>query len=134
MASDPIEKRESPDSLGQLASDIGTLIRQELELAKTEMAEKAKSAGIGAGMLSASAVTALLTLVSITALVIVLLALVLPVWAAVLIVTVLWGAATAVLALMGKRKVQDAAPFVPQQTIENVKEDVAWARRGVKSP
>ena len=134
MASEPQENRESPRSLGQLASDIATLVRREVELAKAEMMEKAKSAGIGAGMLSASAVTGLLTLGSLTALFIVALSLVLPPWAAVLIVTVLWGTATATLALLGKRKVADAGPFVPEQTIENVKEDMAFARRGVKSP
>jgi len=57
------------------------------------------------------------------------LALVVPPWAAVLIVTVLWAAATVTLALLGKRKVQDAGSLVPEQTIENIKEDVAWARR-----
>ncbi|MBV8344844.1 MAG: phage holin family protein [Candidatus Eremiobacteraeota bacterium] len=133
-ASQTNENRESPSSLGQLASDIATLVREEMRLAKAEMAEKAKSAGVGAGMLSASAVTALFTLASLTALGIVTLALVLPLWLAVLIATVIWGGVTAGLALLGKRKVADAAPFVPEQTIENIKEDVAWARRGVRPP
>ena len=83
-------------------------------------------------MLSASALTALLTLGSLTVLLMVVLALIIPLWAAVLLVTLLWGATTAALAWLGKRKVDDAAPFVPEQTIENVKEDVAWARRRAK--
>ncbi len=128
----PTTSEESPSSLSQLASDIVTLVRHELELAKTELSEKIKSAGIGAGMLSASAVTALLTLGSLTAFLMVVLWLVMPLWAAVLLVTLLWGGITAALALLGKRKVEDAAPFVPEQTIENVKEDVSWARRRAK--
>lgn len=122
----------SASSVGQFASDMAVLIREEVELAKAELAEKAKSAGVGAGMLSASALTAILTLGSLTALVIVALSLVTPLWAAVLAVTVLWAAATATLALFGKKKVEDATPFVPEQTIEHLKEDVAWAQHGAK--
>ena len=129
-ASEPSEHQGPPSSVAQLASDIASLVRHELQLAKAEMAEKAKSAGIGAGMLSASAVAALLTLGSLTALVMVGLAQLLPLWLSVLIVTLLWAVATATLALLGKRKVEDAVPFVPEQTIENIKEDAAWVRRG----
>jgi len=107
-------------------------VRQEIQLARDEMAEKVKSAGVGAGMLSASALTGLFTLACASALVIVALALVLPLWAAVLVVTALWGGATATLAMLGKRKVEDAGPFVPEQTIAHVKEDLASARRDVK--
>lgn len=123
---------ESPNAIQQLASDVTTLIQHEIELAKAELAEKVKSAGIGAGMLSASAVAGLLTLVSLTAFVAVLLALVIPPWAAVLAVTVLWGVVTVVLALLGKGKVDAAGPFLPERTIENLKKDMAQARRRVK--
>ena len=123
---------ESAASLQQLAGDIATLIRHEIELAKAELGEKLKTAGVGAGMLSASAIGGLITLACLTALVAVLLTLVLPAWVAVLIVTVVWAAATAALALAGKKKVQDAGPFVPEQTIANVKEDMEWARRRAK--
>ena len=122
---------DTPSSLQQLASDILLLVREELELAKTELAEKAKSAGLGAGMLSASALTGTLTLGCLTVLIIVALASVLPLWGAVFIATILWAAITASLALLGKKKVEDATPFVPEQTIENVKEDIARARARV---
>ena len=128
MATDRTEG-EGRQSLAQIASDLGVLIRDELQIAKDEMKEKAKSAAVGAGMLSGSALTAIFTLASLTALVVALIALVLPLWAALLIVTVLWAAGTAVLGLMGKKKVEDATPFVPEQAIENIREDVEWARR-----
>lgn len=126
------DRSESAASIKELAGDLGTLIRHEVELAKAELGEKLRSAGVGAGMLSASAVSGLITLTCLTALVAVALSLLLPAWLAVLIVTLLWGATTAVLALIGKRKVQDASPFVPEQTIANVKEDMEWARRRAK--
>jgi uncharacterized membrane protein YqjE len=120
-------------SIKQLSEDLGVLVRKELELARAELSEKAKTAGVGAGMLSGSAISGLLTLGSLTALLIIAIALVLPAWLSALIVTVMWGAVTAILALSGKKKLQDATPLVPQQTIQNVKEDVEWAQTGLKS-
>jgi len=117
----------------QLSQDLALLVRKELELARREMTEKAKSAGVGAGMLSGSAVAGLLTLGSLTALLILAISLALAPWLAALIVTVMWAVVTAVLAISGKSKIQNAGPFVPEQTIQNVREDVEWAQSGVKS-
>ena len=52
-----------------------------------------------------------------------------PFWLAALIVTVLYGAIAGVLALTGKKKVTEATPPVPEQTVETVKEDVAWTKQ-----
>ena len=117
----------------KLSEDLGVLVRSELQLARQELAEKAKTAGVGAGMVGGSALTGLMTLGSLTALLILAISLVLAPWLAALIVTIVWGAVTAILALVGKRKIQNAAPFIPEQTIENVKEDVEWARSGLDS-
>ncbi len=84
-------------------------------------------------MLSGSALTGLLTLGSLTALLIIAIAIAVPLWLSALIVTVMWAAVTAILALAGKKKIQDAGPLVPEQTIQNVKEDVQWAQSGLKS-
>lgn len=131
-AADDSKDSSLPASVERFAADLGVLIRSELESARREMAEKAKAAGVGAGMLSASAVGALLTLACLTVLLIAALSLALPVWLAALIVTIVWAAATAALALFGKKKVEDAAPFLPEQTIADVKEDLQWARSGVR--
>lgn len=117
----------------QLSEDLGILVRKEMELARREMMEKVKTAGAGAGMLSGSAITGLLTLGSLTALLIIAIGLALPLWLSALIVTAMWAAITAVLALTGKKKIQDAGPLVPEQTIQSVKEDVQWAQSGLKS-
>jgi hypothetical protein len=54
-------------------------------------------------------------------------------WLAALIVTVVWGIVAAVLALRGKREVQEASPPAPEQTIETIKEDAEWAKTQVRS-
>ncbi len=98
----------------------------------TEMSEKGKTVGVGAGMLSGSAVTGLLTLMTLTALEIIAISLALPLWLSALIVTLMWALITAVLALIGKQRIQAAGSLVPQRTIDNIKEDVQYAQRAVK--
>lgn len=130
MAAKQRENEGMPTAAAQFASDVILLVRKEIDEARSEMAHKAKLAGVGAGMLSGSAFAAIFSLASLTALVMVALSLVLPLWAAMLITTALWGAAAAILAVLGKKKVEGATPFVPEQTIANIKEDVERARVG----
>lgn len=123
------ETADSSHRIPQVVADLALIVRHEFELAKQELGEKVKAAGLGAGMLSGAALTGFMTLACLTVLIAVLLSIVVPSWAAVLIVTVVWGAATAALATIGKKKVEAASPFIPERTIADLKEDVAWARR-----
>jgi uncharacterized membrane protein YqjE len=119
--------------LGQLSSDISTLVRQEIALARVEMTEKGKVVGKGVGMLGGAGVVALLMLGALTTMLIALLAEVMEVWLAALIVTILWGIVAAVLAQRGKKQLKEAAPPKPEQTIETIKEDVQWAKTQMRS-
>jgi len=127
--------RDQPfaELLKTLSEETSTLIRQELDLAKAELAEKAKSAGVGIGLLGAAYVFARLMIATGTAAAVLALAIILPAWAAALIVTGLWGVIALVLALLGARKVKGGVPPVPEQTIDTVKEDVAWLRSRTRS-
>jgi MFS family permease len=126
----PEELRERPigDLVKQLAGQTSTLVRQEIDLAKAEMSQKAEIAGKGAGMLSGAAVVGLLAAGSLTAFVILLLSEAMDAWVAALIVAVVLGAVAAVLALTGRNRIRTATPAVPEQTMETVKEDVEWAK------
>ncbi len=122
------DDRSVGDLLKELSEQTSTLVRQELDLAKAEMAEKGKQAGTGVGLLSGAGVTGLLALISLTLTLIFLLDTGMKGWIAALIVTVMWAAVAGVLALTGKKKVQEAGPPVPEQTVETVKEDIQWAK------
>jgi uncharacterized membrane protein YqjE len=126
----PGELRERPvgDLVKQLASQTSTLVRQELDLAKAEMSEKATVAGKGAGLLGGAAAVGLLAAGSLTACLILALSEVIPDWLAALIVALVMGAIAAVLALQGRNRIRAATPPVPEQTVETVKEDVEWAK------
>jgi len=116
-----------------LATETSTLVRQEIDLAKAEMTDRGKRAGKGVGMLAAGAAVALLAFGALTAGLIAALDLAMPTWAAALIATVVYGAIAAVLVQIGRKQVQEAAPPVPEETIESVKEDVQWAKTRTRS-
>jgi hypothetical protein len=112
----------------QLSEQSSRLARQEVELAKAELAVKGKRAGIGAGMFGGAGLFGLYALGALTAAAILALATAVAGWLAALIVAAVYGAVAGVLALQGKRKVRAATPPVPEQATESVKEDVRWAK------
>jgi uncharacterized membrane protein YqjE len=126
----PEELRERPmgDLVKQLAGQTSTLVRQELDLAKAELTEKGRVAGQGAGLFGGAAVVGLMAAGALTATLILVLDKAMDAWLAALIVTVVMGAVAAVLALQGRNRMRAAAPPVPEQTVETVKEDVEWAK------
>jgi Putative Actinobacterial Holin-X, holin superfamily III len=116
------------DLVKQLTEQTSRLVRHEVELAKAELSIKGKRAGIGAGMFGGAGVLGLYAGGALVAAAIAALALAMATWLAALIIAVVLGAAAGVVALMGKRKVQEAMPPVPQHSVESVKEDVQWTK------
>src|SRR5581483_2886387 len=112
----------------QLSEQSSRLARQEVELAKAELAYKGKRAGIGAGMFGGAGVFGFYGLGALIAAAILVLATAMTAWLAALIVAVVLAAIAGVLALQGKSKVQQATPPVPEEATESVKEDVQWAK------
>ncbi|GAA4718022.1 phage holin family protein [Nocardioides conyzicola] len=119
---------DAGDSTGELVSrlsqDVSRLVRDELRLAQVEVSGKAKKAGIGAGLLGAAGAIALYGLGVLIATAILALALVVDAWLAALIVGVVLLAVAGIAALIGKKRVAEAAPPVPERAVENVKRDV----------
>jgi hypothetical protein len=116
-------------TLGALVHDltqqVPALIRSEIRLAQAEMTEKGKRAGVGIGMFSAAGLLAFFGLACVITTAILALAHGLPDWLSALIVGVVLFAGAAVVALVGKKEVQQATPAAPEQAIEGVKEDIA---------
>jgi uncharacterized membrane protein YqjE len=129
------ELHEQPigELVKELASETGTLVKQELELAKAELRDKARKAGPGIGLIAAAGGVALLALGTLTAFFVLALDGAVPNWLAALIVTLVYGAIATVLYLRGKEKVDDAGSPAPRQTIETLKEDVEWAKHPTTS-
>ena len=120
------------DLVNRAAAQISTLVRDELALAKSELTEKGKRAGIGGGLFGASAVLALYGLGLLLTLAVVLLDLAWPLWLAVLVVMVVVFAAAGVAALIGRAKLREATPPLPSQAIEGVEADVRTVRTAAR--
>ncbi|MGI8505216.1 MAG: phage holin family protein [Solirubrobacteraceae bacterium] len=118
--------------LKELSEQTTTLVRQELELAKLELTEKGKKAGIGAGMFGGAGIVGVFAVGALTACFILALATAVAGWLAALIVAAVYGGVAGVLALTGKSKVQQAVPPLPEQATESVKEDVQWTKTRAK--
>jgi uncharacterized membrane protein YqjE len=134
-ASGTEDLRDRPvgDLLKQLSEQTSTLVSKELELAKAELAEKGKKAGVGAGMFGAAGLFGVFAFAALTACLIAVLDTAMPLWAAALIVAAAYAAVGAVLALRGRTEVKSAIPPMPEQAIESSKEDVQWAKQQAKS-
>jgi hypothetical protein len=128
-----LRDRPIAELLKELSNQTTTLVRQELELAKAEMTEKGKKAGLGAGMFGGAGLFGLLALGALTTCLIAALATGVDLWLAALIVALVYAAIAGVLALAGKKKTQEATPPAPEQAIESTKEDVQWAKTRAKS-
>jgi MFS family permease len=112
----------------QLSEQTSTLVRQEIELAKTELSERGKVMGAGAGLLGGAGLIGVLAAGALTTFLILLLAEAMDAWVAALIVAVVYGAGAALLALKGRDRIREGMPPAPEQTVESVKEDVRWAK------
>jgi uncharacterized membrane protein YqjE len=128
-----LRDRPIGELLKELANETTTFVRQELDLAKAEMREKAGKAGPGFGMWGAAGVTGLLALGSLTAFLILALDGAMPNWLAALIIGLVYAAIAGVLYMRGKHRVEEAGSPVPEKTIETVKEDVQWAKHPTTS-
>jgi uncharacterized membrane protein YqjE len=128
-----LRDRSLGELLKQLSEQTTRLVHQELELAKAELTQKGKQAGMGAGMFGGAGALGLAALGALTACFILALDAVMPAWLAALIVAVVYGIIAFVLVKQGQARIKRATPAVPEQTIETVKEDVEWAKTQMRS-
>jgi uncharacterized membrane protein YqjE len=130
---DTLRDQSVGELVASLSRDLSTLVRQEVELAKVEMSEKGKKAGLGAGMFGGAGVAALLALISLSVMAMLVLNAWMKDWLAALIVTLFWGAAAGLLAMRGRQELQQLGSPVPEQTKETIKEDIEWAKNPKRS-
>ncbi|NYJ02692.1 putative membrane protein YqjE [Nocardioides thalensis] len=124
---DSTTTRSLGDIVGDITHDMSTLVHQEIDLAKAELKQQATRAGKGAGMFGGAGVAGFLTLLFLSLAATYLLDNWMPVELAALIVALVWAATAAVLALRGKKEIQQTEPQLPV-TQHSLKEDVQWAR------
>ena len=137
-AGDEPPPREPERSNGPAASSPGDdssvseLVKQEMRLAQVELQEKGKKVGLGAGMFGAGGLVAFFGAATLIVALVLAISTALAPWLSALIVGVVLLAVAGGAALMGKKKIEQATPPVPQQTVETVKEDVQHVKERAK--
>jgi fatty acid desaturase len=123
-------------SLGELFADLAressTLLRQEVQLAKTELSQKASALGRDVASIAVGGLVAYAGLLAIIAAVIIGLAAAgLPWWAAALLVGVIVVGIGYVLIQRGLTALK-REDLAPRRTIESLQEDAQWAKEQVR--
>ena len=126
-----MQRQEDTRSLGELfselASETTTLVRQEIQLAKTEMTQKATEAGKDVGMIGAGGALAYAGLLALIAAVIIGLGELIPMWLSALIVGLIVVGVGYMLIQRGLTALKQIDPK-PQQTIQTLQEDKEWVK------
>ena len=113
--------------VGIVTSDLQTLFRQEIALAKAELQEEASKAGKAAGLLSGAGFAGYMTVVLLSFAAVFGLAELIGLGWSALVVAVLWAIAGAILFFIGRSRMRDVSPK-PDRTIETLKEDAQWVK------
>ena len=134
---DSIRQGEARPSIGELVSTLSeklsALIRDEIRLAKAEMAEKARNAGIGIGLFVGAGAFAFFGFAVLIAAAVLGLATAMPAWLAALIVAVLLLGLAAVMIAVGKKALAKGTPPTPERAQASIKADIAAVREGLSA-
>jgi MFS family permease len=128
---------EAEKPLGELVQDLSrqtsTLIRQEMRLAQAELAEKGRHAGKGAGMFGGAGLVALYGVGALIAAAILGLGTVIEPWIAAAAIGVVLLLVAGILALTGRKELEEAAPPKPEEALESVQRDVETVKARARS-
>jgi uncharacterized membrane protein YqjE len=127
----PVADQSTSELVQRASEQVSRLVKDEIALAKAELAEKGKHAGIGAGLFGAGGVLALYGIGALIATLIIVFDLFLPLWLAALIIATSLFLIAGILALIGKKQVTKAVPPEPKAAIESVKADVDEVKQAV---
>jgi hypothetical protein len=132
-ASQAHDDRSAADLIKQVSEQTSKLVRQEIALARLEIREKIKHFGIGAGLVGAAALVGLFGAGTVVAALVLVLATAMDAWIAALVVAAVLLGGAGIMALAGKRQIEQATPPAPEQAVENVQADIEEVKRSVRA-
>ena len=118
--------------INRISENISALVKSEIELLRAKALRTARTAGVGAALLTAAGIAALFGLGFLLGAIVDAIALALPVWAAKIIVAVVLFAVAVAVALPGKRRLEAAKADAPDPKAR-LKDDVDAVREAVAS-
>lgn len=127
----PLESKPLGDLFSDLASDMASLVRQEVTLARVELTQKAKRVGKNVGYLVVGGAIGYAALLAVMAAVIMLLTRVMPAWGASLLVGIVIAGISWLLIGKALNALQET-DLTPRETVETLKEDATWMKQQIK--
>jgi uncharacterized membrane protein YqjE len=127
----PTDQQSIGQLIGRLSEQSSRLVRAEIDLAKAEVTGRAKEAGVGIGLLAGAAFFGFFAFAVLIATAIIALNGQMALWLAALLVGVVLLVVTAVLGMIGVKRLQAGAPPTPERAVENVKLDVDAVKGGL---
>lgn len=124
------EERSIGELFTELAGETSTLVRQEIDLARVELTQKASDIGKNVAWLTVGGVVGLVGVLAVTAALILLLSKVMEPWLAAVLVGGAFLIAAGVL-VMSAIKALKETDLAPRQTVETLKEDTQWIKNQI---
>ncbi|HST83898.1 MAG TPA: phage holin family protein [Kineosporiaceae bacterium] len=128
----PATTKSTADLIREVTELVPRLVQEELALAKAELTEKGKHAGVGVGLFGGGGLFAFFGLALLITAAVLGLAEAVPAWAAALIVAAVLLVLAAILALVGRSQVKQAAPPVPTEALDSTKRDVQAVKESAR--
>jgi len=125
------EERTVAELIGDLAQETGTLVRQEVRLATTEMTDKAKFAARQAAVMASGGLLGVLALLTLLAALVLGIGEFVALWAAALTVGVVLAITAVALAVIGLEEMKKL-DVKPRQTVRELKETKTWVQQQVR--
>ncbi|EHR49823.1 Protein of unknown function (DUF1469) [Saccharomonospora marina XMU15] len=123
-----VDERSVAQLVTDLSEQTSRLVRDEMKLAMAELQSKGKHLGVGAGLAGAAGVIAFFGAGTMLAAAVLALALVLPAWAAALVIGGGLLLLAGLIGLIGKGQVRRAGPPVPREAVDSVRKDIDTVR------
>ena len=123
--------RSLSDVFQDIIRNVQEIVRSEVRLAKTEIREEAVKAKSSMLLLGVGGVTALFAMLFLLVTIVYALALVMPSWAAALIVGTVLAVVASVVLMAGMKRFKQIHP-TPERTVETIKENVEWVKQRTK--
>jgi hypothetical protein len=125
------EDRSLGELFGDLSRETTALVRHEVDLAKTELTQKASRIGKDLGFLAIGGAVAYAGFLAMIAAVIILVANLIPWWLSALLVGIIVAAVGGILIQRGLSALKQEN-LAPKQTIQTLKEDTEWAKEQMR--
>lgn len=122
------DERSIGDLFSQLASETGSLVRQEVALAQAEMTAKASKVGKNIGFLAIGGAVGYAAVLAILAGIVLGLSSFMPAWAAALLVGAIVGGVSFALVTSALAELKET-DLKPEETVESIKEDAQWLKK-----